>query len=266
MKIPLFQVDAFTTKVFAGNPAAICPLDAWLEPARMQEIAAENNLSETAFLVPNEDGYDLRWFTPVTEADLCGHATLASAYVLWNHLGDQSETLRFNTRSGLLTVKKQGELLVMNFPRLAAAPCSNAPAELVDGLGALPDLVLSYMETEGSGNFLAVFTSETHVREMTPDFHILGRLEGMGVIVTAPGESADFASRYFAPGYGIDEDPVTGSIHCTLVPYWSERLGKQKLHAHQVSRRGGELFCELKGDRVSIAGHAVCFMTGTIEV
>jgi len=154
----------------------------------------------------------------------------------------------------------------MNFPRLAPATCPNPPSDIVDGLGAGPDEILSYMETEGSGNFLAVFASETQVRNLKPNSQILGRLGGMGVIVTAPGNTADFASRYFAPAYGIDEDPVTGSIHCTLVPYWSERLKKQKFHAHQVSRRGGELFCELLGDRVTIAGHAVCFMAGTIEV
>jgi PhzF family phenazine biosynthesis protein len=266
MKIPLFQIDAFTRNVFAGNPAAICPLDEWLDPERMQAIAAENNLSETAFLVPNGDGYDLRWFTPKTEADLCGHATLASAFVLWNQLGSTNRTLRFNTRSGLLTVEKRDDLLVMNFPRLSPASCENPPSALFDGMGIQPDEVLSYMETEGSGNFLSVFASESAVRELEPDFPLLASLGGMGVIVTAPGDTADFASRYFAPGYGIDEDPVTGSIHCTLVPYWSERLGKQQFHAHQVSSRGGELFCELLGDRVSIAGHAVLFMAGTIEV
>ncbi len=266
MKLRLFQVDAFTDKVFSGNPAAICPLEEWLPEDRMQEIAAENNLSETAFFSPNGDGYDLRWFTPTTEADLCGHATLASAFVIWDQLGSESSTLRFHTRSGTLTVEKNYDLLVMNFPLLAPTACRNPPQELLDGLGSRPQEIHSYMETEGSGNYMAVYGSEADVRALRPNFAVLERLRGMGVIVTAPGESADFASRYFAPGYGIDEDPVTGSIHCTLVPYWADRLGKKEFHARQVSARSGDLFCELLDGRVSIAGHAVLFMEGYIQV
>ena len=266
MKLRLFQVDAFTDHVFSGNPAAICPLEEWLPEDRMQAIAAENNLSETAFFSANNHGYDLRWFTPTTEADLCGHATLATAFVIWNHLGSDARTLRFHTRSGTLTVGQKDDLLVMDFPLLPPTACRNPPQELLDGLGSRPQEIHAYMETEGSGNYLAVYGSEAEVRVLRPNFAVLARLGGMGVIVTGPGESADFASRYFAPGYGIDEDPVTGSIHCTLVPYWADRLCKKAFHARQVSTRSGDLFCELLDGRVSIAGHAVLFMEGQIEV
>ena len=207
MKLRLFQVDAFTDHVFSGNPAAICPLEEWLPEDRMQAIAAENNLSETAFFSPNGEGYDLRWFTPTTEADLCGHATLATAFVIWNQLSSDARTLLFHTRSGTLTVEKKDDLLVMNFPLLPATACRNPPQELLDGLGSRPQEIHSYMETEGAGNYLAVYDSEAEVRALQPNFPVLARLGGMGVIATGPGESADFASRYFAPGYGIDEDP-----------------------------------------------------------
>ena len=266
MKIPLYQVDAFTSRVFSGNPAAICPLDEWIADDRMQAIAAENNLSETAFFAPEGDGYRLRWFTPTTEADLCGHATLATAWVLWTRLGSTARTLRFQTRSGELTVEQRDGRLAMNFPLLQPAVCDNPPTDLIRGLGSAPQEVLSYGETEGSGNYLAVFATEDDVRALRPDMRLLAGFPGMGVIATAPGNSADFASRYFVPSYGIDEDPVTGSIHCALVPYWAERLDKQAFHAAQVSARGGDLYCEVAGDRVVIAGEAVGFMEGEIEL
>ncbi len=266
MKIPLYQVDAFTSRVFSGNPAAICPLDAWIDDDRMQAIAAENNLAETAFFAPEGDGYRLRWFTPTTEVDLCGHATLATAWVLWSRLGSTATTLRFVTRSGELTVEQRDGRLAMNFPLLRPMPCENPPKNLIAGLGRTPEEVLSYGETEGSGNYLGVFATQDDVEGLRPDMQLLAGVPGMGVIVTAPGKTADFASRYFAPAYGIDEDPVTGSIHCALVPYWAGRLGKQTLHAVQVSARGGDLHCELTGDRVVIAGEAACFMQGEIEL
>ncbi len=262
MKIRLFQVDAFTGKLFSGNPAAVCPLDRWLDDEKLQAIAAENNLSETAFFVQRDDGYDLKWFTPTMEVDLCGHATLASAFVIWNRLESGAETLQFHTRSGILSVRQKGDLLVMSFPILSPETIS-APPDLEVGLGRKPIEVLYAGESERSGNYLAVFDSENEVRAIRPDFDALGRIENAGVIISARGKTADFASRYFAVPFGVPEDPVTGSIHCTLVPYWAGRLGKQVLHAHQVSRRGGELFCELLPGRVEIAGRAVLYLEGT---
>ena len=265
MQIDMFQVDAFTGKRFSGNPAAVCPLETWLDDGMLQAIAAENNLSETAFFVRDGDGYHLRWMTPTTEVDLCGHATLASAFVLWDRLGSEADTLRFRTRSGELTVRRRDDLMVMSFPVLAPVP-ADPPAALVDGIRRKPIEVLYAGESRASGNFVAVFDSESEVRAIEPDFARLGAIENAGVIVTAHGKTADFVSRYFAVPYGIDEDPVTGSIHCTLTPYWAKRTGKDRLHALQVSRRGGELFCALAGDRVEIAGRAVLYLEGRIHV
>lgn len=257
--IPIYQIDAFSETVFGGNPAAICPLDAWLPDDRMQAIAAENNLSETAFLIPNTDGFDLRWFTPTTEVDLCGHATLASAYLIFARLDPAATAVRFSTRSGILEVSRDGDLLVMDFPALAALP-EDAPPELSNGLEMAPDEVLR------ATNYLAVFEKQAHVASLAPNMEKLAELYPYGVIATAPGEDVDFVSRYFAPAHGVPEDPVTGSAHCTLVPYWARRLDKPKLHARQISARGGELFCEDRGDRVSIAGRAVLYLEGTISV
>lgn len=257
MKIRQFQVDAFATRVFEGNPAAVCPLDRWLDDGVLQAIAAENNLSETAFFVPTEKGFHLRWFTPVSEVDLCGHATLAAAHVLFDHLGYAGGAIRFETRSGDLTVRKREARLEMNFPACPPAPCE-APASLVQALGRHPVEVLA------ADDYLAVFEDEAAVRALRPDMGLLSRLGRRGVIVTAPGGDADFVSRFFAPRIGIPEDPVTGSAHCELAPYWAKRLGKNVLAARQVSPRGGRVDCEIAGDRVLLAGSAVTFMEAEI--
>jgi len=244
MQIPFYQVDAFTDKVFGGNPAAVCLLDKWPEDRVLQSIAAENNLSETAFLVGGGEEYNLRWFTPTLEIDLCGHATLASAFVIFNFLSPDLAAVRFQTASGQLRVERAGELLMMDFPSRKAEK-GGTVSGLADALGVPP------VEVYGARDILAVFESEAQVREMMPDFAALEKIKAaFAVIVTAPGEKVDFVSRFFAPNAGIPEDPVTGSAHCTLVPYWSARLGKKKLHALQVSARGGELFCEDRGELI----------------
>ncbi len=259
MKIRQYQVDAFATRIFEGNPAAVCPLDAWLDDSLLQAIAAENNLSETAFFVKSESGFQLRWFTPVAEVDLCGHATLASAHVLFAILGHAENSIDFETRSGMLTVKRQGNLLVMDFPSTPPRPCT-APATLLSGLGIQPSEILA------AEDYLAVYDSEEAILAIQPDITKLATLDLRGVIVTAPGRNIDFVSRFFAPKFGIPEDPVTGSAHCSLTPYWSDRLGKRVLNARQVSRRGGDIQCELKGNRVALSGHAVTFMEADIFV
>ncbi|HEY31684.1 MAG TPA: PhzF family phenazine biosynthesis protein [Dehalococcoidia bacterium] len=260
MKIPLYQVDAFTSEIFKGNPAAVCLLDGWLDDARLQAVAAENNLSETAFLVKSDEGFEIRWFTPLTEVSLCGHATLASAFVVFNCLDWSESTVHFQTRErGVLTVTQKEGLLEMDFPAMIPTP-RETPEGLADALGHPPMEVLG-----AEKQLLAVFADERTVRELQPDFSLLTRYE-FGTIVTAPGEQCDFVSRYFAPNVGIPEDPVTGSAHCVLVPYWSQRLGKKQLHARQVSKRGGELFCEDRGEHVTIAGRAVLYLEGTITV
>jgi len=260
--LSLFQVDTFTDRLFAGNPAAIVPLEAALPEAVMQAIAAENNLSETAFLLPQGKRFHLRWFTPVCEVDLCGHATLATAWVLFERLACQKPKIVFDTRSGELTVTRDGGWLWMDLPALPATPVS-CPDALREGLGRPPMEV----HRASNRNYLAVFESEEAVRGLQPDFRRLAALDGGGIIVTAPGrEEADFVSRFFGPKYGIDEDPVTGSAHCTLAPFWSERLDKTRLLAHQVSSRGGVVRCEPKGARVRIGGQAVLYMEASIEV
>jgi predicted PhzF superfamily epimerase YddE/YHI9 len=258
MKLPLYQVDAFTGDIFHGNPAAVCPLDEWLDDAVLQAIAAENNLSETAFFVPLGENYRLRWFTPVSEVDLCGHATLASAFVVFTHLDSGREEVVFETRSGPLGVVRAGDALSMDFPVLRASPCA-PPGDLIVGLGAEPRAVLA------ADDYMAVFDDESAVRALHPEMEPLRRLDRRGVIATAPGDSADFVSRFFAPKAGIPEDPVTGSAHCTLVPYWSARLGRRALHARQVSMRGGEIECEDRGERVKLTGKAVQYFEGTIS-
>ncbi len=258
--IPIYQVDAFTLGPFSGNPAAVCPLDAWLDDAIMQNIAAENNLSETAFLVATGSGYDLRWFTPATEVDLCGHATLAAGYVVLNHLQPGLDAVAFETQSGRLVVSRDGDRLSMDFPARPPVPTAVSQA-LSDALGEVPSEV--YL----SRDVLAVYDDEASVRRLSPDQAGLFALgEGLGVCVSAKGDTVDFVSRFFAPKAGIAEDPVTGSAHCTLVPFWAQRLGKSHLVAHQVSPRGGELRCEHRGDRVIMSGRCTLFLTGSIHL
>lgn len=260
MRIKLYQIDAFTNRLFSGNPAAVCPLIAWPEDSLLQNIAVENNLSETAFFTGKEGCYVLRWFTPLTEVDLCGHATLATAHVILNELEPSLEKLQFTTRSGELSVwRAEGTMLSMNFPAKPAKACA-IPAELSNGLNAQPLDVLQ------ADDYVAVFSTEAEVRALQPDFQCLQALSGRGVIATAPGEHSDFVSRFFAPGVGINEDPVTGSAHCTLAPYWAEQLGKTRFSALQVSSRGGQIQCELKGDRVILGGECVKYLQGEIEI
>ena len=258
MQLPIFQVDAFTSRVFAGNPAAVCPLDAWLEDELMQSIATENNLSETAFLVPRDGGYRIRWFTPAVEVDLCGHATLAAAFVVKQFLDRDAGVIELESRSGPLGVRCEDERFVLDFPAWPGEPIE-APAKLIEALGASP------VEVVDAPYWMAVLESEAQVRALRPEFARLAQL-AKAVIVTAPGDEVDFVSRFFAPTYGIDEDPVTGSAHCTLVPYWSRKLGRRELAARQVSARGGELRCVDRGERVDIAGEAALYLRGTIEV
>ncbi len=260
MKLKLYQIDAFANETFKGNPAAVCPLDNWLDDDIMQKIAAENNLSETAFFVKTGDSYALRWFTPAAEVDLCGHATLAAAFVILNFMDTSLKEINFSTRSGMLTVKKDNDLLSMDFPSRLAAPC-RLPQVLADALGVAPKLLFL------SRDYLAVYENEDIIAALTPDMGMLARVDDcLGVIVTAPGRDVDFVSRFFAPKVGVPEDPVTGSSHCTLIPYWSSVLNKRTLRARQLSRRGGELFCEDMGERVRIAGNAVIYLEGMIRI
>ena len=261
MKLSLYQVDAFTSEVFGGNPAAVVPLQAWLPDEVMQSIAIENNLSETAFFIPATGGYDLRWFTPATEVDLCGHATLASAFVLFNLLQHEGKQICFHTRNeGDLGVSLADDgSMALDFPSKPPVEAAQ-PQGLVEALGAKP------MELHLNEDYLAVFPSEAAVKAISPDFKIMSEIDARGIIVTAPGDEVDFVSRFFAPKYGIDEDPVTGSAHCVLTPYWAKRLGKQSLDARQVSSRVGHLQCGLHDDRVSIAGRAVLYMQGEINI
>jgi len=260
MRLPIYQVDAFAPRVFGGNPAAIVPLETWLPDAVMQSIAAENNLAETAYLVPAEGAWGLRWFTPTVEVDLCGHATLASAWVVFEHLRRGSTEIGFDTRSGRLTVRREGELLVMDFPARAPARIAT-PASLAEGLGATP------REVWAARDMMAVFDRAQQVRALKPDMVALERLDTFAIIATAPGDGdCDFVSRFFARRQGIPEDPVTGSAHCTLTPYWSSRLGRKELRAQQVSPRGGELICRDQGERVAIAGRAVPYLEGIITI
>jgi len=259
MKIPIYQIDAFSNRVFTGNPAAVCPLEEWLGDSLLQAIAQENNLSETAFFVPVESGYHIRWFTPVAEVDLCGHATLATAFVIFNYLDTSSSQITFSSKSGKLTAVRANEMISMDFPAQPPIPCE-PPRELLDGLKKEP------LEILCSEDYFIVFSSENDVIELSPDMGKLKKLDLRGVIVTAKGNKVDFVSRFFAPKFGIDEDPVTGSAHCALTPYWAKKLNKKSVHAHQVSQRGGELFCTDCGDRVVIAGGAAKFMEGSITI
>jgi PhzF family phenazine biosynthesis protein len=253
----MYQVDAFAGHVFSGNPAAICPLENWLSDAQMQAIAAENNLAETAFFVRNGAGYKLRWFTPAVEVELCGHATLASAFVILNNLTPGERSVSFDTKSGVLTVIREGDLYSLDFPARPPEPCDPCP-ELLPALGGQPEAVLA------ARDYLVIYGSEDELRSLRPNMPALMTIDRFAVIATAPGQEADFVSRFFAPAKGVPEDPVTGSAHCTLIPYWSKRLSKKKLHAFQVSPRGGELWCEDRGARVTISGKAARFFEGAI--
>jgi predicted PhzF superfamily epimerase YddE/YHI9 len=259
MKIDIYQIDAFARRAFEGNPAAVCPLSSWLPDQLMQSIAAENNLSETAFFVPEGSDYSIRWFTPVAEVDLCGHATLASAWVLFNCLGFEGDRVRFNSKSGPLAVSRDGDGLVMDFPSHPPRPCAT-PVEILEAFDATPVECLQH------DDYLVIFDDKKAVLQADPKIDILAGLDSRGVIISAPSDEYDFVSRFFAPSVGIPEDPVTGSAHTQLTPYWAGRLGKQHLHAKQVSARGGELNCTLQGDRVLIAGHAVKYLQGVLEV
>jgi predicted PhzF superfamily epimerase YddE/YHI9 len=258
-KLPIYQVDAFASRLFSGNPAAVVPMDDWLPDAVLQSIAAENNLAETAFVIPRGQRCPLRWFTPTFEIDLCGHATLATAHVLFAHHLPEADTLHFETLSGTLTVRRENGLLFMDFPARPGEAVPVTPG-LVSALGRLP------RELRQSRDLMAVFDAEAEVREFVPDQARIAGLDAMALIVTAPGKEVDFVSRFFAPKAGVAEDAVTGSSHCTLIPYWAARLGRKRLLARQLSARGGELHCEMRGDRVVIGGRAVDYLHGEINV
>jgi len=259
MKLPLYQIDAFTSRLFGGNPAAVVILKEWLPDPVLQAIATENNLSETAFVVPKEDTSLLRWFTPTVEVDLCGHATLAAGHVLFKYIYPTAKKVSFSTQSGILHVSREGDRLSLDFPVRAGKPIAVSDA-LSAALGAKP------REAYLARDLLAVFETEAAIRNLRPDFGRIAALDAFGVIVSAPGNEVDFVSRFFVPRGGIDEDPVTGSAHCTLTPYWAARLGKTNLTARQLSSRGGELHCELRGDRVIISGQAVEYLRGEISL
>jgi len=257
--IPIFQVDAFTDQLFGGNPAAVCPLKKWLPAPLMQKIAAENNLAETAFFIPQGNDFELRWFTPETEVDLCGHATLATAHILFTRLNFTGDTVHFHTlKAGTLSVSREGDLYTLDFPSRAPQSCE-APEHLIEALGGK-----NPVEILRSRDYFIVYETEADILALEPNFAAWGRIESLGFVVTALGDHSDFVSRFFAPSAGINEDPVTGSSHCNLIPYWANRLGKLKLHAYQVSERRGELWCEYKGDRVMISGKAVTYLQGQL--
>ena len=261
MKLRIYQVDAFASEVFKGNPAAVCILDDWIDEVLMQRIANENNLSETAFAVPVETRYEIRWFTPKMEVDLCGHATLATAHVLFEHMGYSSDRVEFDSlHSGRLTVEKSGGLLTLDFPADTLEEMV-VPEVIVTALRKAP--LKAY---KGKSDFMFIHASQSEIEDMKPDFGLLAQMGGRGVIITAMGNEVDFVSRFFAPQTGIDEDPVTGSAHTTLTPYWARVLGKKKLTARQLSPRGGDLVCENLGERVKISGKAITYMVGEIQI
>lgn len=259
MNIPIYQIDAFAKNAFEGNPAAICPLDTWLPDELLLSIAEENNLSETAYFIKTNKGYHIRWFTPVAEVDLCGHATLAAAYVIFNELGYQENSISFESKSGILKVEKDNDLLIMDFPSQPPTVCE-LPKEIQQAFDATPIKCLK------SEDYILVFNTEDEILNAKPKLDLLKNIDLRGVIITAPSGDYDFVSRFFAPKYGINEDPVTGSAHTKLVPYWANQLKQTKFNAKQISKRGGELICELKGERVTIAGYATKFLQGSIEI
>ncbi len=260
MSLPIYQIDAFADKLFTGNPAAVVPLEKWLEPSLMQQIAMENNLAETAFFVKEGDEFHVRWFTPELEINLCGHATLASAFVIFNYLDYKKDQIVFNSKSGPLKVHRENDLIYLDFPSWKPEKKEEYPSELVEGL-RIKEVVGVYMHRE----FLIELENEKQIRELDPDFSLLGKLDRM-VIVTAPGDKVDFVSRFFAPTVGINEDPVTGSAHSQLIPFWSDKLGKNKMIAKQLSKRGGTIYCEQRGERVVMGGGAVFYMQGTFKI
>jgi PhzF family phenazine biosynthesis protein len=276
-RLALYQIDAFTNRVFGGNPAAVVPLDAWLDDALMQAIAAENNVSETAFFVPAGQAgasvsskaggpggrYAIRWFSPTVEVKLCGHATLAAAHLIFTKLDPGREEVRFETASGELGVTRDGERLVLDFPRWDLRPLERVPSALEEGLGIPPEQAFV---TSTNDNLFALFAGESEVRALEPDPRRLAALHPAGVVATARGTRSDCVCRYFAPSYGIPEDPGTGSIHCGLAPFWSAELGKARIHSLQLSKRGAELWCELRGSRTLIAGRAVTYLEGSIDL
>lgn len=260
MTLPIYQVDAFTSKQFGGNPAAVIPLEKWLDDKTLQNIAAENNLPETAYFVKEEDHYHIRWMTPTVEVPLCGHATLASAFVIFNFIEKESNAIKFLSKSGELFVERNGEMLSLNFPSNKPHE-TKIPGEIKECFDVEPVEVLA------NGFFLfIVFDSEDFIRSYQPKMELIKKLHEHAVIITAKGSKVDFVSRMFAPNSGIDEDPVTGSAHTVLTPYWSEKLGKNKLTALQVSKRVGELICENLGERVKISGKAALYLTGYVNL
>ena len=262
MTIPIYQADAFTNALFGGNPAAVCPLQQWLSDDLMQQIAIENNLSETAFLVKEKQDYHIRWFTPGTEVKLCGHATLASAHIIFTLLGHTGNSIVFHSKSGPLQVTKAGNgMLTLDFPANPPEPVTEIPAGIFEGLG-----IASGQVFKTSFDYMVVLDTQKMVEALAPDFKKLAQTPCRGVIATAAGDESDFVSRCFYPQSGIDEDPVTGSAHTIMVPYWAARLNKNILKAVQLSKRRGLLNCELKAGRVLMTGHAVTYLTGSIEV
>jgi predicted PhzF superfamily epimerase YddE/YHI9 len=259
VRIPYYHVDAFAPKRFRGNPAGVCPLEKWLPVETLHEIAAENNLSETAFFVRENDEYRLRWFTPTIEVDLCGHATLASAHVLFSELGYSEKTVRFQTLSGPVSAARRNGRIELDFPSWPPALC-DPPEILLRALRTPPQ------EVRKSRDYLLLYDSQSAIAALNPDMDLLSKLDCVGTIVTAPGEDSDFVSRFFAPGAGVPEDPVTGSAHSSLIPFWAERLGKAEMFARQISRRGGELFCRFLGQRVGIAGQAITYSRAELEI
>jgi len=257
----IFQVDSFTSRLFSGNPAGVVPLEQWPDDEVMQRIAMENNLAETAFFAPLGEGYHIRWFTPKVEVDLCGHATLAAAHVLFSHLGFQGQELKFSSRSGPLRVYQEGKRYILDFPADEYDP-AELPSGLVEALGG-KEPMFCYL---GKTDYMLVYEKQSDIEGMKPDFGLLGKVKARGVIVTAPGEWVDIVSRFFAPQVGIDEDPVTVSTHTTLVPYWSRQLAKTELTARQLSERGGDLFCRNRGNRIEIGGEATTFFVGEMFV
>ena len=263
MKLTLYQIDAFTNQLFGGNPAAVIPLKKWIDDGLMQKLAMENNLAETVFFVPSEKkgvDFDIRWFTPVLEINLCGHATLASAYVIFYILKTKKRKVVFNSKSGLLTVTKKKNILEMDFPSWPPERITEYPDELLACLGN-PEIAGVHKNRE----YIVELINEDAVRNCNPDFSLMKKVEKM-VIITAPGKEVDFVSRFFAPTSGIDEDPVTGSAHSQLIPFWSEKLGKAKMTAKQLSQRGGDIYCEKKGERVIMGGQCVFYMKGQITI
>ncbi|MEO6548151.1 MAG: PhzF family phenazine biosynthesis protein [Ferruginibacter sp.] len=259
--LTIYQVDAFTNKLFGGNPAAVVPLEKWLDDHLMQQLAAENNLAETVFFVPLGDGFHIRWFTPELEIDLCGHATLASAFILYEYLGYSKEQLLFYSKSGELVVVRDGDKYQLNFPSRMPVKVSEYPEQLLKGLG-----ITEALGVYKSRDYVVEVASQKEVLDLNINIALLNQVDVIGIIVTAPGSDCDFVSRFFAPNCGIPEDPVTGSAHSTLVPFWAEKLGKSSLHAKQISKRGGELWCEDKGERVTMSGNCVFYMKGEFNI